>query len=382
MKILITGGAGFIGSEIIKRLYMFADCKTVAFDNLSKQIHGVNPEKSELYLSIKDKCDFVLGDVRDYECISRLVGDCEYIIHLAAETGTGQSMYEVNSYNEVNIMGTSNLFQALISQNTRPRQMILASSRSIYGEGKYKCKNHGVIYPKARTKEVMQRGDFKLHCPYCNSVLEPIPTDEKSPASPSSLDAFSKCAQEKMFETLCPTLGIEYTIFRFQNVYGAGQSLNNPYTGILSIFSNLMLKDKPINIFEDGNETRDFINVRDVASAVVSAIGNPNVFNQIINLGSGTATSVYKIAEYLKQVYNSCSSLNITGDFRLGDIANNFGDIEKARMLLGFVPEITLENGLTQFCQWVKSQESVDTAYEESLAELEDKGMLIRQEHK
>ena len=177
---------------------------------------------------------------------------------------------------------------------------------------------------------------------------------------------------------MCPALGIDYTIFRFQNVYGVGQSLKNPYTGILSIFSTLLLENKPVNIFEDGLESRDFINVVDIAKGVIAAIDNAKSNSEIINLGSGVGTSVIDIANMLKEIYDSDSDINITGDFRIGDIAHNIADIQKAEDILGFKQTISLREGLTQFCQWVLGEDKDNSGYENSLIEMEKAGMFIR----
>lgn len=378
MNILITGGAGFIGNAIIDKLVTGGVQHIMVLDSLTEQIHGIEPENSYLYRGIKNKCQFVKGDIRDYKTVEDVVKGCDYIIHLAAETGTGQSMYQINQYNEVNVMGTSNLFQAISSSKAKIKKFILTSSRSIYGEGKYECPVHGTIYPEARKMEDMQTGDFNMHCPICHHQLKLVPTDEESKVIPNSLYAFTKYAQEQMVQTMCKAMRIEYTIFRLQNVYGVGQSLKNPYTGILSIFSTLLLDDKPINIFENGLESRDFINVKDVASAVVKSLNIKETNGEIINLGSGRGTSVLEIAETLKKLYRSDSKINITGDFRVGDIAHNIADITKAKEMLGFESSISLEAGLQEFTAWVREQEMDNSRYEASLSEMEQTGMFIR----
>ncbi|MDE7322617.1 MAG: NAD-dependent epimerase/dehydratase family protein [Lachnospiraceae bacterium] len=379
-KILITGGAGFIGTEIVKQLHQKGGYEITVLDVMTQQIHGQDWEKSYLYQSIRDFCKIIKADVRDFDMVKEAVGDNECIIHLAAETGTGQSMYMINQYNEVNIMGTSNLLQAISSLGDRGRvkKIILSSSRSVYGEGKYRCPECGIVYPSARNKENMQKGDFGMYCDVCGQRLEKEYTSEDSMIKPASLYAFTKYAQERMLETMCPALGIEYTIFRFQNVYGVGQSLKNPYTGILSIFSTLMLENKPVNIFEDGLESRDFINVVDTAAAVIKSIDEPRSNSEIINIGSGIGTSVIEIAAFLKKAYESKSVINITGDFRIGDIAHNIADISKAKAILGFEQRISLEQGLEQFCAWVKGQNIDNSGYEKSLKEMEDSGMFVR----
>lgn len=382
MKVLITGGAGFIGSEIVNQLYTKGGYDVTVLDAMNPQIHGEDWKNSYLYKMINEKCKFIKGDVRDFDLVKQLILDNEVIVHLAAETGTGQSMYQVNHYNEVNIMGLSNIVQAIIStRNTnKVKKIILSSSRSVYGEGQYKCPNCGVVYPNSREKSRMMSGDFNNYCPKCGKQLMLVSTTEDSEIHPYSLYAYTKCAQEMLLKTMCPSIGVDYTIFRFQNVYGVGQSLNNPYTGILSIFSTLMLKNKPVNIFEDGLESRDFINVKDVAEGVIASICNTDSNGEIINLGSGINTSVIDIAERLKEFYGSKSEIRITGDFRMGDIAHNKADISKAKRILGFIPKTTLEEGLKAFCSWVVAQEKNDIGYEKSLSEMEESGLFIRNE--
>lgn len=378
MNILVTGGAGFIGSSIVEKLAQDKKNVITVLDELTEQIHGCDPLNSYLYKKIEGKCNFIRGDIRDYSVVEKAVSGCDCIIHLAAETGTGQSMYQINRYNEVNIMGTSNIFQAISNTKTKIKKIVLSSSRSVYGEGKYECMQHGVIYPKSRTVEDMQRGDFSMHCPICHKTLKLVPTDEESKVMPNSLYAFTKYAQEKMIETMCRAMNIEYTIFRFQNVYGVGQSLKNPYTGILSIFSTLLLESKKINIFEDGLESRDFVNVEDVAEAVIKSLDVESSNGEIINLGSGKGTTVLEIEQMLKKMYNSNSDVRVTGDFRVGDIAHNIADITKAKKILGFEPKVGLEEGLREFSQWVLEQDMDNSNYEHSLNEMEETGMFIR----
>lgn len=379
-NILITGGAGFIGSEIVKQLYEMGEWNITVLDSMTEQIHGSNWENSYLYNQIKDKCYFVRGSVTDIDVVLSLLRDTEYIIHLAAETGTGQSMYQINQYNETNIMGTSNILQAisLLGRNSKVKKIVLSSSRSVYGEGKYECSNCGVVFPNSRTREHMLNNDFDMYCPSCGQKVKLLKTTEDSEVKPASLYAYTKYAQELMLHTMCPALNVDYTIFRFQNVYGIGQSLKNPYTGILSIFSSLMLEDKPINIFEDGKESRDFINVKDVASGVIASIDNIRANGETINLGSGIGTSVNEITEILKKEYESNSEIKITGDFRLGDIAHNVADISKAEDILNFKTTINFEDGLKQFCKWVSKQDRDNSGYEKSLKEMQQAGMFIR----
>lgn len=381
-RVLITGGAGFIGSTIVSQIYKKYD--VVVLDSFSEQIHGHDYTKSYLYNFIKGKCEIIVGDVRNYEDLTKALKGVDYIIHLAAETGTGQSMYEINRYTDVNIMGTSNLLQSILEHNYPIKKIVLSSSRSVYGEGLYFCKEHGLISPNARSVSDMEKGDFNVKCPVCGENVEVRPTTEDSNLNPASYYAYTKMAQEKMLEVMCPTLDIPYTIFRYQNVYGPGQSLNNPYTGILSIFSKLFLSNKPINIFEDGKESRDFINVKDVASITWSCLENDRTNNQYINVGYGKSVSVMEVAQILKEFYHSQSEITVTGDFRKGDIRHNIADISKAKELCNFEPKYTFEQGMKEFADWVmdehrkNSLDLEDAKYKKSLEELQATGMLIR----
>lgn len=382
MKILITGGSGFIGAEIVNQLHESGNHEITVLDSMTDQIHGKDWRNSYLYKIIEGKCKFIKGDVRDFATVKEAVADNEIIIHLAAETGTGQSMYQINQYNETNIMGTSNLLQAisLAGKDSKVKKIILSSSRSVYGEGKYKCLKCGVMYPDSRSKVKMLEGDYNFYCPKCGERLTLLPTTEDSAIKPASLYAYTKFAQEMMLKTMCPAMGIDYTIFRFQNVYGVGQSLKNPYTGILSVFSTLMLENKPVNIFENGLESRDFINVKDIAAGVIMSMDCPGSNGEVINLGSGINTSVIEIANILKKHYKSQSEIKVTGDFRIGDIAHNKADITKAEKILNFKPTILLDDGLKEFCSWVVDQDKDNSGYEKSLSEMEQAGMFIRKQ--
>jgi len=380
-KVLITGGSGFIGNAIVKKLYNHYEI--VVLDNFSPQIHGDNYEESYLYQNIKDKCTIIKGDVRNREDVAKALQGVDYIIHLAAETGTGQSMYEINRYTDVNIMGTSNLFDVMLKEKLTVKKFILASSRSVYGEGMYECQEHGIVVPQSRAIEDMKRGDFEAKCPVCAGEVELRLTTEECPLTPISYYAYTKLAQEKMLTVMCPILNIPYTIFRFQNVYGAGQSLSNPYTGILSIFSKLLLQNKALNIFEDGKESRDFVHVSDVAAIVTNVLENDATNYQYINVGTGEGVSVIQVAETLKRLYASNSDIKLSGDFRKGDIRHNIADVSRGKELCGFAPAYTFETGMEEFTSWVKKQadedklEKEDGRFERSLEEMKATGMLI-----
>ena len=376
-KILITGGAGFIGSNLALTLIKRGHQVTV-LDNLSEQIHGKNPEEtSPLYLSIKDEVRFIKGTVACRETLQKAIADNTVIVHLAAETGTGQSMYEIQHYTDVNIGATALLLDILTNEKHSVKKVVVASSRAIYGEGKYYNKTKNTfVYPLQRTDDDMQRGDFEVKDPQNHSdELELVATTEDAIIHPTSVYGITKQVQEQLVMTVCPTIGIAGVAFRYQNVYGPGQSLKNPYTGILSIFSTQIKNGNGINIFEDGKETRDFVFISDVVDATVLGIEKEAANNHVFNVGTGVATDVITVAKELSNNYGIQVPITISGNYRLGDIRHNYADITKARQLLGFEPKISFKEGLKQFTDWVNTQEVEEDKYQQSIDEMKAKGL-------
>lgn len=373
MKVLITGGAGFIGSALVLKLLSLEHEVTVV-DSLSPQIHGVNPEDSELYKKIKGKVTFIKEDVRNFERWKNNVVSQNAIVHLAAETGTGQSMYEIDRYVDVNARGTALLLDFLANHKTDVKKVIVASSRSIYGEGKYLDANGNFHYPKSREDNDMLSGRFE---PIINGeVLKAVATDENSLIHPISVYGITKQIQEQLVLNVCKSIGIAGVALRFQNVYGPGQSLSNPYTGILSVFSNLILNDKGINIFEDGFESRDFVYIDDVIESIYASLTNGKADNKSYNVGTGISTTVNEIAAILSQCYNKQVPIEITGNYRLGDIRHNYAAIDKIKNDLNWTPKVGIYEGLQSFSKWVLSQRLPELQYEKSLQEMRDKGMF------
>ena len=369
---MITGGAGFIGSNLSLKLLEKGYNVTV-LDNLSPQIHEEG--NSPLYDSIKNKVNFIRGTVLSYDDWKKALIDIEVVVHFAAETGTGQSMYEIEKYTDVNIKGTSIFLDILANESHSVKKMIIASSRSIYGEGKYLCDIDGIVYPTERKDEAMAGGDFSVKCPICNENVRLLATDENSKVHPSSIYGITKQVQEQMFMVMGKSLGIAAVAFRYQNVYGAGQSLSNPYTGILSIFSTRIKNGNDINIFEDGKESRDFVYVDDVVEATILGIEKEEANGEVFNVGLGKAIDVLTVANTLVKAYNSTSNINISGNYRLGDIRDNYADLKKIKKKLGFEPKISFEEGITRFTQWVELQEVVEDKYETSIEEMKEKGL-------
>ena len=374
-NVLITGGAGFIGSNIALNL-INKGLNITVLDNLSPQIHGDNPEiTSSLYKKIRDKVIFIKGTVTSKEDWCKAIENQDAIIHLAAETGTGQSMYEIQKYIDINIGGTALMLDILANSEHQIKKVIVASSRAIYGEGKYKCADHGIVYPTERRDEEMGKGDFSCKCPICKKTVDVLATTEDSKIHPTSVYGITKQNQEQMVLTVCKSLNIGAVAFRYQNVYGPGQSLLNPYTGILSIFSTRIKNGNPINIFEDGKETRDFVFIDDVVNATILGLENDNANGQVYNVGTGVATDVITVAHTLAKYYRHEIPINVSGNYRLGDIRHNFADIIKIKSDLGFEPQWHFDKGIDAFTQWVNEQEVHEDKYEQSIEEMKNKGL-------
>lgn len=374
-NILISGGAGFIGSNLALHLKSEGYEVTV-LDNLSAQIHGENPENdSYLFQSILDEVEIIVGDVTNKVDWEKAILGQHAIIHLAAETGTGQSMYEVSNYVKTNVLGTSQLMEVLMNTPNSIKKIILASTRAVYGEGKYINVENQLIYPKQRDSVEMSRGKFEIYDEK-GQVLKAVATDENSAVHPSSIYGITKYNQEQILQAICPNLDVQLGILRFQNVYGEGQSLKNAYTGILSIFSTQILNGENLQIFEDGKESRDFVHIEDAVDAIRLVLENKMSENKIYNVGSGIATSVVEVAKQLVENYNKEVAIQITEQYRIGDIRHNFADISKIENELHFQPKISLQTGLKRFTDWVLTQKLERSNFQQSLDEMKTKGFL------
>lgn len=375
LNILITGGVGFIGSQLSLHLVARGHAVKV-IDNLSPQIHGANPESSSLFRSIRGKVEFFRGSVTSRDDLMKVLPGIDTVVHLAAETGTGQSMYAIRHYSDVNIGGTALLLDLIANERFPVRKIVVASSRAVYGEGKYRCEEHGFVYPPSRSARDMEHGDFEIHCPSCGAVAQLVCTDEESPVHPVSVYGITKLNQEQMVLTIGKALGISALAFRYQNVYGPGQSLSNPYTGILSIFLARIRRGKSINIFEDGLESRDFIFIDDVVAVTAKGVEFETPLVDVFNVGSGITSDVLSIANTLQKLIGKSVPTEVSGQFRLGDIRHNVADLTKVRTVLGFEPSVSFQEGLRQFVVWAQSEQIQEDHYEESLQELRSKGLF------
>ncbi len=372
MKILITGGAGFIGKHLTQCLLSKGHEITV-LDNFLPQVHG---DRRTLAKDIAQHVRLVNGDIADSAVLATALEGAEGVVHLAAETGTGQSMYEVSRYARTNMEGTAQLYEQIIKKSKRIERIVFASSRAIYGEGAYSCERDGIIYPQPRSSIEKQSGSFDPLCPVCGGACDPVGTPEEAPSQPSSFYGLTKLTQEQMVLLFGKVLHIPSTALRYQNVFGPGQSLRNPYTGILAIFSNLARTRQPIHVFEDGMESRDFVYIHDVVAATTTALLSSIQGSHVVNIGSGEQTTVLEAAEQVNAHFGGHTPIEVTGAFREGDIRHGFADLTRARKLLGYKPASGFSQGLKSFLVWAEQTEPITSGYENSLKEMRNRGLL------
>lgn len=349
-KVLVTGGAGFIGSHLCD--YLLENGYYVrVLDSLDEKVHGEN-SLSPSYLS--PHVEFMKGDVRDQIAVESALQDIDIVFHFAARVGVGQSMYEIKDYVSVNNIGTSVLLEAIIKRPVK--KLVVASSMSIYGEGLYKNR-HGEVFPGwERNISDLKKGIWEL-IDEKGEYAKPIPTHEGKLPSLSSVYALSKYDQERLCLITGKTYSIPVVALRFFNVYGARQALSNPYTGVLTIFASRYLNGKVPVVYEDGNQKRDFINVYDAVRACVLAAEKDEANGKVFNIGSGNSYSILEIASLLASSMNMYDIFpEINGRYRAGDIRHCFADISKAERLLGFRPEVSINNGLADLSDWLKEQ--------------------------
>lgn len=368
--ILITGGAGFIGSHLADELLKHGH-RVRALDNLSPQVHGPEARRPD-YLN--REVELMVGDVRDAETVRRALKGIDAVYHFAAMVGVGQSMYEISQYTEVNNLGTAVLLEALAREPVD--RLVVASSMSLYGEGLYCAADGTVAAGVERGVEQLKARDWEVRSRN-GDVLTPLPTPETKTPSLASVYALSKYDQERMCLVIGRAYGLPTVALRFFNVYGTRQALSNPYTGVLAIFAARLLNDNPPMIFEDGRQQRDFVSVRDVARACRLALEHEGAAGQVFNIGSGKHYTIHEIADRVALALDKAHiAPEITGDYRAGDIRHCFADITLARERLGYAPRITLDAGLAELAEWLEGQIAVDRV-SEARAALAARGLTI-----
>lgn len=370
MNILVTGGAGFIGSHLVDALIERGHSVRI-LDSLVEQVHGPTVPSH-----LNSQAEFIKGDVCDAELVAKALEGIEVVYHQAAEVGVGQSMYEIVRYVKANDLGTAVLLEEMLKRPTQFKKLIVASSMSIYGEGAYRCDTcDKLVNPFLRPNEQLAAHDWEFKCEDCNGQLRTIGTTEEKPLFPTSVYAVTKQDQEQY----CLAVGRAYKIptvaFRYFNVYGTRQALSNPYTGVCAIFSSRLLNHQAPTIFEDGEQSRDFVNVKDIVQANLLAMETSGGDYHAFNIGTGRATSIKKISELLAAGLGKDLAPIIVGKYREGDIRHCVADISKARKMLGYEPKVALEDGLAELLKWLGEQEAEDKV-DAATAELTSRALV------
>jgi dTDP-L-rhamnose 4-epimerase len=362
--VLVTGGAGFIGSHLVDAL-LTEGYQVKVVDALVPQVHGAGNSWPRF---LPREISFIQADLCDGERWVHTLSDVDAVIHLAAEVGVGQSMYEIVRYVRSNTLGTAVLLQALLEHRGRIHKLIVASSMSIYGEGAYTCGDCGVVYPQLRPLEQLQRREWEMRCEKCGEVVRAIPTPEEKPLHPTSIYAITKRDHEEMCLTFGRAYGIPTVALRFFNVYGPRQALSNPYTGVAAIFSARLLSEKPPVVFEDGYQSRDFVHVSDIVQAIMLTLHSDEVDNDVFNVGTGRPLTVLDVAYALARETGVDVEPEIMNQFRAGDIRHCYADITKIRQVLGYEPQVRFEDGVRHLVAWLSGEPAldlVDLAYRE-----------------
>lgn len=362
MRVLVTGGAGFIGTHLVERLVASGD-DVVVLDSLEQQVHDSVP-----YAPLEG-VRFLRGSVGGGAVVDEALEGVDCVVHLAAAVGVGQSMYEIARYVEANTMATALFLERLVRRDDRPRRLVVASSMSIYGEGAYACEDHGPQAPAPRPDAQLAARRWELLCPSCGAELRPVPTPESKPLVPTSVYAVTKRDHEELCLVAGAAYGIATVALRFFNVYGPGQALSNPYTGVAAIFSSRLLNGRPPVIFEDGRQSRDLIHSSDIVDAILLALESEAAVGQAINVGTGRPVTVAEVARLLADGLDVEMEPEYPGLFRAGDIRHCVADTAKARELLGFTASVQLDHGMRELVDWISGQPAVDRV-DDAVAEL------------
>jgi len=373
MKTLVTGGAGFIGSFIVDEL-VSAGHDVKIYDNLDPQVHGSD---RNLPAYINKDAEFIQGDILDEDKLYNALKDVDVLFHNAAAVGVGQSMYQIKHYVQQNSLGAAVILDVIANKKHRLQKMIVASSMSIYGEGKYKCPDCGSVYPGLRDQEQLKKGEWEVKCPKCGKEAAPAATDEGKPLNPTSVYAITKRDHEEAFLVVGKAYKIPTVALRYFDAYGPRQALSNPYTGVGAIFSSRLLNGQPPVIFEDGLQRRDFVHVKDIARANLVAMERSEADYEVFNVGSGKARTILEIARILSEKIKPKEAIQpeIKNSFRAGDIRHCYADTSKIEKMLGFKPAIGFEDGIGDLTEWVAKQVCEDKS-PEAIRELKEKGLV------
>jgi dTDP-L-rhamnose 4-epimerase len=364
---LVTGGAGFIGTHLVRALASRGD-DVVILDSLEAQVHDGQE------LDLGDAVRFIHGNVGDPDVVDRSLEGVDRVVHLGALVGVGQSMYEIGRYVRDNTYATAVFLERLVARKPRPSRLVVASSMSIYGEGEYECEVHGRVAPKPRLEEQLLLRRWECFCELCGNELTPVPTSEQKPLIPTSVYAITKRDHEELSLVVGAAYGIPTIALRFFNTYGPGQALSNPYTGVGAIFASRLLNGKPPIVFEDGRQARDFIHVSDIVQGILLALDSDDAVGQAVNLGTGLPTTVSDVGRILAEGLGLDIEGEIVDQYRAGDIRHCYADTRAAEKLLGFRASVSLEEGMKDLVRWVADQEAVDRV-DHATTELAERGL-------
>lgn len=353
MRTLVTGGLGFIGSHLVHRLLSQGD-EVVVLDSIEEQVHGSGAP------TVPDGVAFFEGNVGDPRVSARALAGVDRVVHLAAVVGVGQSMYEIDRYVRQNTQATATFLEQLIGVRDRVERLVVASSMSIYGEGEYECADHGRVAPGPRSEDQLRERAWEVRCPECQTVVRPVGTRESKPLIPTSVYAVTKRDHEELSLVVGAAYGIPAVALRFFNVYGPGQALSNPYTGVAAIFASRLLNGRAPVIFEDGAQSRDFIHVSDIVEGIVRALSATDAVGRSLNLGTGKVSSVIDVARALAAGLDVDVEPVVNGQYRAGDIRHCYADTNAAQRLLDFRAKVTLEDGMGDLVRWLSQQQPSD----------------------
>jgi dTDP-L-rhamnose 4-epimerase len=372
--VLVTGGAGYIGSHLVDAL-VAREYRVTVLDNLEPQVHrsGTWPSYAN------PKARYVKGDVRDRSVFEPLVLASQAVVHFGAAVSIGQSMYQIDRYVDVNTRGTALLLDILVNTKHKVEKVLVASSIGVYGEGAYTCATHGAVAPTIRPEQQLAARDWEQHCPQCGKHATSIPTPEDKALYRDNIYSMTKYHQEEMVLLIGKTYGIPSVAPRFFNVYGPRQSLSNPYAGVAAIWLSRLLNGKQPVVFEDGGQLRDFVSIHDVVDCLILMLEKPGADYLPVNVGSGQTVTILEIANILRRLLGSSIEPQITQSGRKFDIRHNTADITRARETLGFAPKVTLDQGFSELIEWAKTTPDVAVDFfDKALQELQDKGLLVK----
>jgi len=368
--VLVTGGAGFIGMHLVDALLAEGE-RVRVLDNLDPLAHP----SGEPPAHFPAEAELVVGDLRDRAAVDGVLGGVDRVFHLGGVVGNGESMVHVRKAVDVNCGGTATLLEAAIERRDTVRRVVVASSMVVYGEGAYRCAEHGLAAPGPRSSDRLARREWELGCPRCDHALDPVPTGEDTPLRPSSVYGITKRDQEELALVLGRAYGLETVALRYLNTYGPRQALGNPYTGVAAIFAARLLTDRRPLVFEDGEQVRDLVHVADVVRATRAAMDAPAAPGSAINVATGHPVRVAELARMIAAALGSDLEPEVTGEARAGDIRHCFADVGRARELLGFEAHRTLGEGVPELAAWVATQ-AVEERGDEALADLRARGLV------